>query len=129
MLHKKPLTLAVRAALGVGTMFMAFPTLAQDELGEIVITGSRIQRANLVEASPVAQLTATELGFTGATRIEDAVAQLPMISMDQDSGQSIESLGIATVQLRGLGPSRTLTLFDGKRLPIASHLTWSPPRI
>jgi iron complex outermembrane receptor protein len=120
MLHKKPLTLAVRAALGVGTMFMAFPTLAQDELGEIVITGSRIQRANLVEASPVASVTAQELGFTGATRIEDAVAQLPQISMDQDSGQSIESLGIATVQLRGLGPSRTLTLFDGKRLPIAS---------
>lgn len=120
MLHKKPLTLAVRAALGVGTMFMAFPTLAQDELGEIVITGSRIQRANLVEASPVAQVTAQELGFTGATRIEDAVAQLPQISMDQDSGQSIESLGIATVQLRGLGASRTLTLFDGKRLPIAS---------
>ena len=125
MLHKKPLTLAVRAALGVGTMVIAFPLLAQEAqteagLGEIVVTGSRIQRANLETSSPVAQVTSQELGFTGATRIEDAVAQLPQISMDQDSGQSIESLGIATVQLRGLGASRTLTLFDGKRLPIAS---------
>ncbi len=113
---------AVRRALIMGALTAAgaAPALAQEELGEIVITGSRIQRANLVEASPVAQVTSTELGFTGATRIEDAVAQLPQISMDQDSGQSIESLGIATVQLRGLGPSRTLTLFDGKRLPTAS---------
>ena len=126
MLQKKPLTLAVRATLGLGTMAIAFPLFAQEAqpsaegLGEIVVTGSRIQRANLVEASPVAQVTSQELGFTGATRIEDAVAQLPQISMDQDSGQSIESLGIATVQLRGLGASRTLTLFDGKRLPTAS---------
>jgi iron complex outermembrane receptor protein len=113
---------AVRRALIMGALTAAgaTPALAQEELGEIVITGSRIQRANLVEASPVAQVTSQELGFTGATRIEDAVAQLPQISMDQDSGQSIESLGIATVQLRGLGASRTLTLFDGKRLPIAS---------
>ena len=125
MLYKKPLTLAVRAALGVGTMVMAFPLLAQEaqtgsDLGEIVVTGSRIQRPNMVTSSPVGQVTSTELGFTGATRIEDAVAQMPQISMDQDSGQSIESLGIATVQLRGLGASRTLTLFDGKRLPTGS---------
>ena len=126
MLRKKTLTLAVRAALGLGAAAIAFPLLAQEtpapsgELGEIVVTGSRIQRTNLTTSSPVAQIGATELGFTGATRIEDAVAQLPQISMDQDSGQSIESLGIATVQLRGLGASRTLTLFDGKRLPTAS---------
>lgn len=120
MLHKKPLTLAVRAALGVGTMFMAFPVLAQEELGEIVITGSRIQRANLVTSSPVAQIDSVQLGYTGATRVEDAVSQLPQIQLDQDSGQSIESNGTATLQLRNLGTSRTLVLFDGKRLPIAS---------
>ena len=39
--------------------------------------------------------------------------------MDQDSGQSIESNGTATVQLRNLGDIRTLVLVDGKRLPIA----------
>jgi iron complex outermembrane recepter protein len=122
MLHKKPLTLAVRAALGVGTMFMAFPTLAQDEqeVSEVVVTGTRIQKANLVTSSPVAQVDSVQLRFTGSTRVEDAIVQLPQISLDQDSGQSIESNGTATLQLRGLGTSRTLVLFDGKRLPIAS---------
>ena len=37
--------------------------------------------------------------------------------MDQDSGQSIESDGTATLQLRNLGDIRTLVLVDGKRLP------------
>jgi outer membrane receptor protein involved in Fe transport len=120
MLHKRPLTLAVRATLGVGSMVMAFPLLAQEELGEVVITGSRIQKSNLVASSPVAQIDAVQLAFTGSTRVEDAVAQLPQIGLDQDSGQSIESNGTATLGLRGLGVSRTLVLFDGRRLPIAS---------
>ena len=37
--------------------------------------------------------------------------------MDQDSGQSIEADGTATLQLRNLGDIRTLVLIDGKRLP------------
>lgn len=121
MLRKKPLTLAVRAALGLGTMVIACPLLAQDAaLGEIVITGSRIQKANLDLSSPVAQIDAAELALTGVTRIEDALGSMPQVALDQDSGQSIESNGTATLQLRNLGSSRTLVLLDGKRLPTAT---------
>ena len=120
MLKKNPLTTAVHAALGLATAMTVLPAMAQDEaelLEEVVVTGSRIQRANYVTASPVQQLDAEQLAFTGVTRIEDALAALPQISLDQSSGQAIESTGTATLELRNLGASRTLVLLNGRRLP------------
>jgi iron complex outermembrane receptor protein len=123
MLKKNPLTTAVHAALGLATAMTVLPAMAQDEaelLEEVVVTGSRIQRANYVTASPVQQLDAEQLAFTGVTRIEDALAALPQISLDQSSGQAIESIGTATLELRNLSSSRTLVLLNGRRLPTNS---------
>ena len=118
------LTRAVKLALlsgastvGLGTMSPAF---AQDEVEEIIVTGSRIQKTNLVTASPVVQLDSEQLLFSGATRVEDVLGSLPQVYLDQSSGQSIESDGVATMQLRNLGVSRTLVLLNGRRLPINS---------
>ena len=70
MLSKKPLTLAVNAALGLATAMTIAPVSAQEDaaLEEVIVTGSRIQRANLVTSSPVQQLDAEQLNFTGVTR-------------------------------------------------------------
>jgi outer membrane receptor protein involved in Fe transport len=121
MFQMKPLSLAVRAALGVTTAAVAVPAMAQEQITEeIVVTGSRIERANNVTSSPVAQLDAEQFTIAGTTRVEDTLRALPQVYLDQDSGQSIESEGTATLQLRNLGVSRTLVLVDGKRLPINS---------
>ncbi len=119
MLSKKPLALAVNAALGFASAMTVPQVMAQDDasLEEVIVTGSRIQRANLVTSSPVQQLDAEQLQFTGVTRVEDVLSQLPQINLDQSSGQAIESTGIATVELRQLGTSRTLVLLNGRRLP------------
>ncbi|GAB5412717.1 MAG: TonB-dependent receptor [Congregibacter sp.] len=120
MLHKKPLTLAVSAAIGAASALGGALAIAQDEQllqEEVVVTGSRIQRANLVSSSPVTQLDNEQLRLTGLTRVEDALAAIPAISLDQSSGQAIESTGIATLQLRNLGAKRTLVLMNGRRLP------------
>ncbi|MEO0437849.1 MAG: TonB-dependent receptor [Pseudomonadota bacterium] len=119
MLHRKPLTLAVSAAIGAVSALNMAPTFAQDEelVEEVVVTGSRIQRANLVSSSPVTQLDNEQLKFTGLTRVEDALAAIPAISLDQSSGQAIEATGVATLQLRNLGVRRTLVLMNGRRLP------------
>ena len=58
-----------------------------------------------------------QLRLTGLTRVEDALAAIPAISLDQSSGQAIEATGIATLQLRNLGVKRTLVLMNGRRLP------------
>lgn len=122
MLHKKPLSMAVSAAIGVASALNMAPAFAQDDtlVEEVVVTGSRIQRANLVSSSPVQQLDAEQLRFTGLTRVEDALAAIPAISLDQSSGQAIEAVGTATLQLRNLGAQRTLVLMNGRRLPANS---------
>lgn len=122
MLKKAPLSLAVSAAIGASTYLGMAPAMAQNEqlVEEVVVTGSRIQRANLVSSSPVTQLDAEQLRFTGVTRVEDALAAIPAISLDQSSGQAIEAVGTATLQLRNLGTQRTLVLMNGRRLPANS---------
>ena len=121
MFQKRPLAAAVHAAIvfaAAQSAMAAEPADATDPgVEEIVVTGSRIQRANEVSSSPVVQLDAQQFQFTGSPRVEDTVRGLPQVYMDQDSGQSIEADGTATLQLRNLGDIRTLVLVDGKRLP------------
>lgn len=84
---------------------------------EGIVTGSRIQRPHLIASSPVTQLDAQRLRFTALSRVEDALAAMPAISLDQSSGLSIASIGTASLQLRNLGTRRTLVLMNGRRLP------------
>jgi len=123
MLKKSQLSLAVGAALGLTTMtFM--PANAQDlsanQLEEVIVTGSRIQRLNLVSASPVTQVDAEEFKFTGTTRVEDLVKNLPQVYSQQNSTQQNGATGTATLNLRNLGDERTLVLVNGRRLPAGS---------
>ena len=70
MLNRKPLSLAVSAALGASAYLGTAPASAQEQLvEEVVVTGSRIQRANLTSPSPVTQLDAEQLRLTGVTRV------------------------------------------------------------
>ena len=111
----------ISAAMALGAGAVSAPVLAEETvIEEVVVTGSRIQRSNLVTSSPVQQLDSEQIALTGVTRIEDALAALPQISLDQSSGQAIESIGTATLELRGLGSSRTLVLMNGRRLPVNS---------
>ena len=91
-----------------------------DAVEEIVVTGSRIKKRNLFSTSPVTQVDAEEFTFQGVTRVEDLLNDLPQVIADQSSGTNNGSDGIATVDLRGLQPTRTLTLLNGRRLPAGS---------
>ncbi|MDB6008724.1 MAG: putative TonB-dependent receptor [Gammaproteobacteria bacterium] len=125
---------AVRAAMWAGGAFAVgvaaqtaqaqnAPTrvAAADEentpaLSEVVVTGSRIASPNLDSISPITAITAEEIKSTGVTKIEDLLNSLPQVVADQGSGLSMGSTGIATINLRGLGPQRTLVLINGRRL-------------
>ncbi|OYU74456.1 MAG: TonB-dependent receptor, partial [Alphaproteobacteria bacterium PA3] len=52
----------------------------------------------------------------GATKIEDLTNALPQVFAGQNSGVSNGADGTATIDLRGLGASRTVVLIDGRRL-------------
>lgn len=96
---------------------------ASGSLEQIVITGSRITRGNLTSPSPVTTIGAAEIEARGTIRVEDMLNTLPQVFAGQGANIANGATGTATVDLRGLGPSRTLVLVDGKRLPFGSPLS------
>jgi len=119
MERKYQVASAVRRALVLGALTAAgaAPALAQESLGEIVVTGSRIKSANLESTTPVTQVTAADVVTQGVTRIEDLVNQLPQAFAAQNVTVSNGATGTATLNLRGLGSTRTMVLIDGRRMP------------
>ncbi len=101
-------------------LYAAEETEATDDSQKIVITGSRLKRTNLVTASPVTTVGAEEFQVRGITRVEDLLNQLPQVYPGQVSQTANGATGTATVDLRFLGPQRTLTLINGRRLPVGS---------
>ncbi len=89
---------------------------AATPITEVVVTGSRIVQPNLQAISPVTSVSADEIKSQGVTRVEDLLNNLPQVMADQGSMSSNGASGTATVNLRGLGPQRTLVLINGRRL-------------
>ena len=90
---------------------------------EIVVTGSRIARPTLDSPIPVTTLTQADLTRTGAVVIGDVLNDLPSLRStysQANSTQFIGTAGLNLLDLRGLGPSRTLVLVNGRR-----HITGS----
>jgi iron complex outermembrane recepter protein len=83
---------------------------------DIVVTGSRIANPNLTSTSPLTVVGAQEVKLQGTTRVEDLINSLPQAFAAQGSSDANGASGIATVNLRNLGESRTLVLINGKRL-------------
>ncbi len=124
-LNKKRLaltTLLSSAVIG----FAAAPTMAQAVDDEIVVTGTRIKQKNLVASSPVTSVSKEDFAVRGVTRVEDLVNELPQVFAGQGSAVSNGATGTATVNLRGLGASRTLVLLDGRRMGPGSVLNVAP---
>ena len=109
------------APLALGLALISTPSFAQDAAAEeaveaIVVTGSRIAQPNLTSTSPLAVTTAEQIAETGLTRLEDVLNTLPQIEASQNAFVSNGATGTATLDLRGLGSTRTLVLVNGRRL-------------
>ena len=94
--------------------------VTSEDVEKISVTGSRIQRTNLVSSSPVTEISAADIAISGVTRIEDLLNDMPQIFAAQTSAIANGATGTATVDLRNLGSTRTLTLLNGRRLPSGS---------
>jgi outer membrane receptor protein involved in Fe transport len=105
------------AALGLATQAAAAPAdTSSGEVSEIVVTGTRIPSPNLTSIAPVTTVGNADIKAQGVTRIEDITNSLPQVFAGQGSSISNAASGTATVDLRGLGSSRTLVLIDNRRL-------------
>ena len=112
------------SALAIGGLSPAF---AQDsEETEIVITGSLIAGTPEDAALPVDVIGAEELAKQGNPSTLDLVKALPSSSASLGDANQFDSRsqgaeGIATVNLRGLSPQRTLVLLNSKRLATSGN--------
>lgn len=102
-------------------------TLPQDSQGDapagpdIVVTGSLIRGSSEQAPAPVDVITADELAKQGSPSVIDLVKNLPTSNgvvgdANQFDSRSQGNEGAASINLRGLGPQRTLVLLNGKRI-------------
>jgi outer membrane receptor protein involved in Fe transport len=121
------------AGLTAGVALAQQPATSGTEaaLEEVVVTGSRIATPNATSSSPIVAVSREELDLQGMHDTGDLVDWLPQnITTSIDLGNTNNPLsgpgGVTTVNLRGLGPQRTLVLVDGRRLGVGDPNTGNP---
>jgi outer membrane receptor for ferrienterochelin and colicin len=89
-------------------------------LDKIVVTGSRIPRAQLETASPVLTITSEEIKAQGFRNVSDVLRAQPLSTGSvQDNQYAGFTSNATTISLLGLSPSFTLILLDGR--PLADY--------
>lgn len=113
------------APLVLSVAMVSAPAIAQDDAAEagysdaIVVTGSRIARPDLESVVPVAVVDSQSLERDAAVNIQDVLNELPQVGIGNSRTNSnflTGANGVATVNLRNLGDSRTLVLINGRRV-------------
>jgi len=112
---------AAFAALALGTAANAQDDDTDDV---VVVTGTRIQSPNVVSSSPVQTVGEVELEFQQEPNVERIFRNLPITIPGDGQNVNNGTAGATTIDLRGLGPNRSLVLVNGKRLtPFAGAAT------
>src|SRR5512143_3668702 len=94
---------------------------AATDIGELVVTGSRIPRHNLEQPTPVAVLSTQAIENAGPQNLGDIISELPSVGFggtvraNSNNFGGGAGAGIAAIDLRNLGIARTLVLVDGQR--------------
>ena len=103
--------------LGVHT---AYAQNASEPVQQVVVTGSRLAAPNAESPSPLQVLTAADIAASGVTNLQELLLKNPTLGTPAfsrtNSNFQTASVGVATVDLRNLGTSRTLVLINGRRV-------------
>ena len=107
----------IALAFGGSLVLGALPALAQPAQ-RIEVTGSAIKRIDAETSVPVTVVRVEELKAQGVTSVEQIMASLSAVQMTQGSSQQVGSGtgGASFADLRGVGPSKTLVLLNGRRI-------------
>ena len=100
---------------------VALPTFAAEaeteEVEKIMVTGSRIARAEVASTSPITVVTKAQLTNLGITDVSSALRRLPAITGNTANNQSSSGANnIQTATLRGIEATNTLVLLNGRRM-------------
>ena len=117
------------------TLSLSNTTLAQNnnaseerKVEKITVTGSRIKGVDLEGTQPLVIIDADAIRNSGASSVSELMQQVSQTRGGEGSFSTSESgatststpAGQAAASLRGLGPSSTLTLINGRRVAASS---------
>ena len=89
-------------------------------LNKVEVTGSRIPRAQIEGPAPITVITADQIKAAGFTSVPDLLRSVSQNGGETQSQQSPTGAqttpGAQQVDLRGLGPNKTLVLVNGRRI-------------
>ena len=94
------------------------------EVETVVVTGSRIQRDITDASTPLAVISSEEITLSGALSIDEVLNEQPQFVSATNGGATANTVpagsaaGASYVNLRGFGPTRSLTLVNGRRFAI-----------
>ena len=122
--RKSALACAISVALGAGfAQAQEVPEeAAQGE--DIVVTGSRIKRDVTDASTPLAIISSEEIKLSGSPNIDKVLSDQPQFVQATNGGATANTVpagsaaGASYVNLRGFGPTRSLTLVNGRRFAI-----------
>jgi iron complex outermembrane recepter protein len=113
---------AVMSALTMQAHAQAVPQ--GTEVETVVVTGSRIQRDITDASTPLSIISAEEITLSGALSVDEVLNEQPQFVSATNGGATANTVpagsaaGAAYVNLRGFGPTRSLTLVNGRRFAI-----------
>lgn len=116
-------TLLANWRWAIALLALSFPAFAEESIEEVIVTGSYIRGAAEDAPLPITTLQREDLALQGSPSAIDLIKSLSFSQgADGETDQFQAGAGAerASVNIRGLGPSRTLVLLNGKRI------TWSP---
>jgi outer membrane receptor protein involved in Fe transport len=122
--------LAGASVLAAAAALAGTPAFAQDNSNTsassgddeaIVVTGTRLVRQDFQAISPVTTVGSEQLELTATMTTDTLLNELPQIIPGNNrTSNNAGGEPFATVDLRGLGPGRTLVLVNGERVPASS---------
>jgi iron complex outermembrane receptor protein len=92
---------------------------AEEDLEEVVITGSRIRTTGMETPNPITVVTREEIDILSPTTMVEGLAELPQFfgsNTTQNTGGFFTSAGAGSLNLRGLNSKRTLQLLNARRV-------------
>ncbi|MBI3439270.1 MAG: TonB-dependent receptor [Proteobacteria bacterium] len=112
---------AMAAAPAMAQNNTSAPAASSSDDEAIVVTGTRLVRQDFEAISPVTTVGAEQLELTGTMTTDTLLNELPqVVPGNTRTSNNAGGEDFSTLDLRGLGPGRTLILLNGERLPASS---------
>jgi len=114
----KVTALSTGIAIALGSAPASFAQ--DDEIEEVVVTGSHIRRTEFDSRAPIQIVDAQAIELIGAAQPVDVLKELTVNSGSQFYNETNARAGVSQFNIRNLGLGSTLTLINGKRAGIAA---------